>query len=939
MATDYTKTLNLPQTEFSMRANLPQREPDTLKAWDEEKIYSLIRERNAGKPKFILHDGPPYANGNIHIGHALNKILKDFIVKYHDMSGWDSPFVPGWDCHGLPTESAILKQTKLDRSQIPVADFRDMCRDFALGYVDTQRDQFKRLGVTGDWEHPYITVLPEFEAEQIKVFGEMMNKGIIYRGFKSVYWCPDDETALAEAEIEYQDDKCESIYVKFKVCDDKGKLAPLCDLDNTYFVIWTTTTWTLPGNLAICLNANFDYILMKVTEGTLPNGKSCAGETYIVAEQLAKNLLSASGIVSYDVIAKLKGSELELMTASHPFLDRKSVILNGDHVTEEAGTGCVHTAPGHGSEDFDVCKKYDAEGKTEIGVVVPVDAKGCMTADAGKYQGLRYNKANVAIFEDIKESGALVASETITHQYPHCWRCKNPIIYRATEQWFASVSKLTEAAVASCDDITWHPKWGKDRMIAMIRERNDWCISRQRNWGVPIPIFYCADCGKPYYSAETFNIVSELFRKEGSNAWFRRDASEILPEGSCCPDCGCKSFTKETDIMDVWFDSGSTHAAVLDQRPDLVSPADVYLEGGDQYRGWFQSSMLTSIAAKGVAPYKTIITHGWTVDGEGKAMHKSLGNTVAPADVIKDCGADILRLWVSSVEYTSDVKISKDILKQLSEVYRKIRNTVRILLANLGDFNPDTDAVSLENLTEIDKWALGRLNTLIKSVHNAYSNYEFHYIYHNINNFCTIDMSKLYIDIIKDRVYVESADSLPRRAAQTVMYEIMRALTLMLAPVLSFTAEEIWRYIPHRQGDDCRSVYLNDMPVYNPEWEFTEIEEHWDKLFDMRDGVLTALEDARNKKLIGKSLEAKVKITSSDASVIDTLNSFGKDTLAMVFIVSAVEIELDSNAGSFDVAVDVADGEKCDRCWMHSVEGEKTEDGFICARCKKILGL
>lgn len=926
MAKDYTKTLNLPQTDFSMRANLPQREPDTLKKWEESRIYDEVMKKNEGKPLFVLHDGPPYANGNIHIGTSLNKILKDFIVKYKNMTGYKAPYVPGWDCHGLPTESAIIKQTKLDRSKLSIPEFRNKCRDFASGYVDIQRGQFKRLGVFGDWDHPYLTLNPDFEAKQIEIFGEMAKKGYIYRGFKSVYWCPDDETALAEAEIEYSDDRCESIYVKFKVKNDNGKLSGLCDLSHTFFVIWTTTTWTLPGNLAICLNADFDYVLLKVP----------SGDTYIVAEQLAQNLMKAASIESYETVGKLKGSEFELMTAYHPFFERDSVILNGEHVTAEAGTGCVHTAPGHGSDDFDICRKYDEEGKTSIGVVVPVDAKGRMTADAGKYEGLFYGKANKAIYEDMKESGALLASDSITHPYPHCWRCKNPIIYRATEQWFASVSAMTEAAVAACDGISWKPVWGKERMVAMIRERSDWCISRQRNWGVPIPIFYCDGCGEAVINETTIGIVSDLFRQKGSNAWYEMTADQILSGSVSCPVCGGKQFRKETDIMDVWFDSGSTHAAVLDQRPELRFPADIYLEGGDQYRGWFQSSMLTSIAAKGTAPYKSIITHGWTVDGDGKAMHKSAGNAVAPEEVIQEWGADILRLWVSSVDYTNDVKISKDILKQLSEVYRKIRNTVRILLANLSDFDPDKDPVALSDLYEIDKWALSRLNGLIKNIREGYETYEFHYIYHDINNFCTLDMSKLYIDITKDRVYVERADSRARRSAQTAMYTILSALTRILAPLLAFTSEEIWRCMPHHSDDDIRSPLLNDMPSYDESLNFDDIETHWNRLFELRDNVLIELETARAGKIIGKSLEARVQISTSDDGVHHLLNSFGVNILAEVFIVSAVKIVKSVNAGKFDVEVYTADGEKCDRCWIHTTEGEKTEDGYICSRCKKI---
>ena len=923
MSTDYTKTLNLPQTSFPMRAGLPQREPEWLKSWYEQDLYKLVRERNAGKPIFVLHDGPPYANGDIHIGHALNKILKDIIVRYKNMSGFDSPYIPGWDCHGLPTEKAVLKNKKVDRNKMPVTEYRDLCRDYALSFVDRQREGFKRLGVIGDWDNPYITLTPDFEAKQIEVFGAMALKGYIYRGFKTVYWCPDDETALAEAEIEYKDDGCDSIYVKFKVADDKGKLSSLCDIDRTYFVIWTTTTWTLPANLAICLNADYEYVLMKVP----------SGETYIVAAELAEQTAKVAGIGEYEITAKLMGSDFELMTAYHPFIDRKSVVLNGEHVTLDAGTGCVHTAPGHGADDFNICKHYDDAGLTKIGVVVPVDGRGVLSEEAGKYQGLRFDKANGAILADLRESGALLAAESMVHQYPHCWRCKNPIIFRATRQWFASVSAMTDAAVAACENIRWHPAWGKERMIAMIRERDDWCISRQRRWGVPLPIFYCPDCGKAIITAESIKAVSELFGREGSNSWYTYTPDRILPAGFRC-ECGCEAakFDKETDIMDVWFDSGSTHAAVLDQREGHSTPADIYLEGGDQYRGSFQSSMLTSIASKGIAPYRQIITHGWTVDANGKAMHKSEGNAISPDEVIKDYGADILRLWVSSVDYTNDVKISKDILKQLSEIYRKIRNTVRILLANLGDFDPGKDMAAVNDLEDIDKWVLSRYNKLVAGVRRAYDDYEFHFIYHDINNFCTIDLSKLYIDITKDRVYCENAGSKARRRAQTAMYIILDGLTRMIAPLLAFTGEEIWAAMPHPAGDDTRSPLLNDMPSANPEYNFPEIDAKWDALFELRDDVMKSLEDARAAGLIGKSLEAEVKITAS-GDRLALLESFGGETLAMVYIVSGVELVSGEN-DVFTAEVSVAAGRKCDRCWVHSVPGEETEDGgFLCPRC------
>ena len=927
MAKDFTGTLNLPATDFPMRAALPQREPAFLEKWEKDDLYGAVMARNEGKPSFILHDGPPYANGNIHIGHALNKILKDFIVRYKNMSGFRAPYVPGWDCHGLPTESAILKQNRVDRHKMTVSEFRNACADFNMKYINGQREQFKRLGVMGDWEHPYITLKPEFEAEQVKIFGAMAKKGYIYKGFKSVYWCPEDETALAEAEIEYQDDRCESIYVKFRVENDQGKLDGVCDKQNTYFVIWTTTTWTLPGNLAICLNADMDYVLLRVP----------SGEVYIVAECLAENVCRAAGITEYEVVAKYKGSFFELMTAKHPFLDRESVILNGEHVTADAGTGCVHTAPGFGADDFDICQKYDKAGKTDIGVIVPVDGRGYQTSEAGPYAGMKYSASDEAILNDMRESGALLASETIVHPYPHCWRCKKPIIYRATEQWFASVSAMTEDAVRACDDISWYPKWGKERMIAMIRERNDWCISRQRQWGVPLPIFYCEDCGEYLVNDATIARISDIFREKGSNAWYEMSAEELLPEGTVCPKCGCSRFTKEKDIMDVWFDSGSTHAAVLDQRPELSFPADVYLEGGDQYRGWFQSSMLTSIAAKGCAPYRQIITHGWTVDGEGKAMHKSAGNAVAPDEIIRDYGADILRLWVSSVDYTNDVKISKDILRQLSDVYRKIRNTVRILIANLGDFDPDTDSLPVSELHEIDRWILSRYNQLVKNVNDAYNRYEFHYIYHDINNFCTVDLSKLYIDITKDRVYTERADSPERRSAQTAMYIVLNGLTRLLAPLLAYTSEEIWQSIPHGKGDDVRSVMLNDVPAPDPALSFPELEAHWNRLFDLRDEVMRALETARADKLIGKSLEARIRITVSDPDAYAVLDSF-RSVLNAVFIVSETELVQGSEGGApISVEVSVAEGEKCDRCWRVTRDAVRTEDACLCARCRAIV--
>ncbi len=923
MTQDYTKTLNLPQTEFPMRANLPQREPGFYEKWTALDLYNEIKNKNKGKTPFVLHDGPPFSNGNIHMGTALNKILKDFINRYKSMTGHYVPYVPGWDNHGMPIESAIIKKNKLDRKKMSIPEFRNACHEFAQNFVDIQMSQFKRLGVLGDWEHPYLTMAPSFEAREVKVFGKMYEKGYIYKGLKPVYWCPNDETALAEAEIEYADDPCTSIYVKFRVKDDCGKLSSVCDLSKTYFIIWTTTTWTLPGNLAIALHPRDRYAVVRTSDGNF----------YIVAEALAEKTMKQGGVESYETVLTLAGNEFEFMKAYHPFLDRESVIVNAEYVTMDSGTGCVHTAPGFGADDYVTCRRYN------IDIIVPVDDKGYQTAEAGKFAGLHYLESNKAILDDMKESGALFASEEFTHSYPHCWRCKKPIIFRATPQWFCSVDAFKNEAVEACGKVEWIPEWGGERITQMVKERADWCISRQRHWGLPIPVFYCSDCGKPVCTPETINAVSEMFGKEGSNSWYERSAEEFLPEGFACPHCGGTTFTKETDTLDGWFDSGSSHFSVLENNPDMVWPADLYLEGADQYRGWFQSSLLTAVGAKGEgAPYKTVLTHGWVVDGEGKAMHKSLGNSVAPEEMIVKYGADLVRLWVASSDYQVDVRVSDNIFKQLSETYRKIRNTVRILMANLGtaetDFDPNRDMVPVSELYEIDKWALSRLNGLVKRVNEAYSSYSFHVVYHEINNFCTVDMSKLYVDITKDRVYVENKDSVGRRSAQTAMYIILSSLVRMLAPILSFTADEAWEMMSHTSSDDGRSAMLNDMPTYTDEYNFGGIEEHWNKLFSMRDDVMKALETARAEKMIGKSLDAKIIIHTASGEEYELLKSFG-DELETVFIVSGVTLV---NDGTSNVEVLPADGCKCIRCWKYSREG-KDDGGFICSRCADILGI
>ena len=931
MAVDYTSTLNLPKTEFSMRANLPQREPEMQKALEENKIYEKMIARNEGKPTFILHDGPPFSNGNIHMGTAMNKILKDFIVKSKSMTGYKTPFTPGWDNHGMPIESAIIKKTKLDRKKLSVPEFREKCHEFAQNFVDIQMSQFKRLGVLADWEKPYRTMTPDFEAREVKVFGKMFENGYIYKGLKPVYWCAHDETALAEAEIEYKDVDCTSIYVKFKVADDKGKLSGVCELDKTYFIIWTTTPWTLPGNQAIALHPYEDYTVVKASDGNY----------YITAEALCEKTMAAGGVESFEKVLTMRGCEFEYMTAHHPFLCRESLVANADYVTMESGTGCVHTAGGFGADDYVTSRRYN------IDIIVPVDDRGYQTEDAGKFAGMFYEESNDAILADMTETGALFASEKMTHSYPHCWRCKKPIIFRATPQWFCSVDAFKDEAVAACESVDWIPAWGGERMTQMVRERADWCISRQRHWGLPIPVFYCEDCKKVVCTPETIERVSDIFKAEGSNAWYLKDASELLGEGFVCPHCGGVHFTKETDTLDGWFDSGSTHFAVLENNAEQAWPADLYLEGADQYRGWFQSSLLTAVGAGGgSAPYKQVLTHGWVVDGEGKAMHKSLGNSIAPEEVISKYGADLVRMWVASSDYRVDVRVSDAIFKQLSEAYRKIRNTSRIIMANLEGFNPDTDMVSADKLYDIDKWALSRINKLTKTVRDAYSSYDFHIVYHEVVNFCTTDMSKLYIDITKDRLYCEAADGEARRSAQTAMYIVLNALTRLIAPVIAYTSNEIWQAMPHAKADNVEHVLLNDMPEYNAALGFEAVEEHYDRLFDIRDDVMKALELARAEKLIGKSLEAKVEIYAENKEVYELLSSFGGE-LSTIFIVSDVKLEnAAAPAGVFSetesgigVAVSVADGEMCDRCWMHSVNGKKTDDGFICERCASVLGV
>lgn len=930
MSQDYNSTLNLPKTDFPMRANLPEKEPQILEYWENMDIYKKMLEKNKNNPSYILHDGPPYANGDIHLGHALNKILKDIVVKYKNMNGFKAPYVPGWDTHGLPTE--IKARTKFGAEkakQMSDLEIRKLCKEFALGYVKKQKEGFKRLGVLGDWNNPYVTLYPEYEAEQVRTFAKMASKkGTIYRGLRPVYWCPSCETALAEAEIEYHNDKCHSIYVKFPVVGDKGKLSKMgVDVSNTYFVIWTTTAWTLPANVAICVGPEFEYAIVKSGE-----------EYYIVADVLKEKVMQAADIENYELVGKILGSDLEYMQARHPFLDRNSLIIVGDHVTTESGTGCVHTAPGHGAEDFEVCKNYK-----NLPVIVPVNSKGVLTSEAENFAGLDIHKAGKAIYDYLKETGHLFASKTFEHQYPHCWRCKSEIIFRATEQWFCSVDNFKKEALEAVETVNWNPAWGKDRMISMISERKDWCISRQRVWGVPIPIFFCKNCGKELIDENIMMNIADIFEKEGSDSWFSHDAKYFLPEDVKCESCGNHEFEKEKDIMDVWFDSGTSHSAVCDARKDLKFPADLYLEGADQYRGWFQSSLLTSVASKGCAPYKNIVTHGWVVDEEGKKQSKSQNNGVDPAKVMKQYGADVLRLWVSSADYHSDVKMSNEILKQLSEAYRKIRNTARFIIGNLYDFNPDKDMCNLKNLCSIDKWALAKLNNLMNKVKNGYESFEFYEVYHAVQKFCIVDMSNFYLDVLKDRLYVEKSNGVERRTAQTTIYIILNALVKMIAPILSYTSEEIWKYMPHFESEKTESIFLNDMSE-NVNLEITEkFIDKWDKIHKIRNEIKKILEIQRKNKIIGSSLEAEIAIYC-DGELFEFIKR-SKEDLQNVLIVSGIEI-FENGEGNYkseeienlSVSISHSKYKKCERCWTYSsTVGQDSLNPTICKRCIEVL--
>lgn len=912
---DYSKTLHLPKTEFPMRGNLPNREPEIQKWWKELGLYQKLREKRKGKPKFILHDGPPYANGDIHIGHALNKTLKDFITRYKSLRGYDAPYVPGWDTHGLPIEHAIVSKKKIDRKSVDPVTFRELCKEYALSFVQKQSEQFQRIGILGDWENPYITLKPEFEAEQIRVFGEMVAKGHIYRGMKSIYWSPTSETALAEAEIEYQEKRSASIYVAFPVKDGKGVLPE----NNTYVVIWTTTPWTIPANLGIALHADFEYQFVKVED-----------RQYLLAKELVKQVMETIGVDEYEEGASFQGKELEGVICQHPFYDRESPILLGDHVTLDAGTGCVHTAPGHGEEDFWLGQKYG------LGVLCPVDEKGRFTKQAPGFEGIFYDDANKLVTEKLEEKGLLLKLQFITHQYPHDWRTKKPVIFRATEQWFASIDGFRQEMLDAIQKVKWTPTWGEVRLSNMIRDRGDWCISRQRIWGVPLPIFYCRDCGEPHITDETIEFIANLFAQEGSSVWYAKEEKDLMPPGQSCKKCGASDFRKETDTMDVWFDSGSTHVGVLKQREELSWPADMYLEGSDQYRGWFNSSLSTAVATRGEAPYRQVLSHGFTLDGEGRKMSKSLGNVVVPEKVMKQYGADILRLWVSSVDYQADVRLSDKILKQIAEAYRKIRNTFRFLLGNLNGFNPTQDKVAYEEWSDLDRYAYLKLQRLIQKVAIAYDNYEFHQVYTLLHQYCTVFLSQFYLDVLKDRLYVEATNASVRRSAQTVLYDTLVALTKMVSPILPHTAEEVWKYI---LGVEEPSVHLSLFPEVAEEALDEQLEQTWDQLLEVRDIVLKALEEARASKLIGNSLGAKLTLIPNEET--DKL-LHQVASLEEFFIVSQVEVQPASSDVSAEekllVEVSPAEGEKCERCWnvLPSV-GQSSKHPTLCERCVEIV--
>ncbi len=922
---DYKKTLNLPKTGFPMKANLAAKEPNQLKAWESSGLYGRIREASKGRPTFILHDGPPYANGHIHIGTALNKILKDIIIRSRQMSGFDAPYVPGWDCHGLPIEHNVDKELGSKKKEMTQADVRRKCRTYAEKFIDIQRDEFKRLGVMGEWDNPYLTMNYAYEAVIAKECCKFALDGSLFRSKKPIHWCCSCKTALAEAEIEYADEPSPSIFVKFRLKDDISGDYPALRGKRVFVVIWTTTPWTIPANLGIALHPEFDYVAVDTG----------AGEALILARALVEDCMKRFGIQDYTVLEDIRPADLERRCCTHPLYDRDSLIVLGDHVTLEAGTGCVHTAPGHGREDHEVGLQYGLDAYS------PVDDRGCFTEEVGMFAGQFVFKANAEINRALQEKGALLAEEKIQHSYPHCWRCKQPVIFRATPQWFISMDKtgLRSRSLAEIDQVQWIPSWGRERIYGMIENRPDWCVSRQRAWGVPITVLFCEACGEVVVSEATVDHVYSLFREHGADIWLEKDASELVPPGTVCQKCGGAAFTKETDILDVWFDSGVSHAAVLETRDYLTWPADLYLEGSDQHRGWFHSSLLTAVGNRQAAPYKAVLTHGFVVDEQGRKMSKSVGNVVAPKEVINKYGAEILRLWVSASDYRDDIRISDTILKQLSDAYRRIRNTCRFMLGNLSDFTPSRDAAAYDAMLDIDKYALHTLAALVEKGRKGYDDYEFHVVYHALHNYCTVDLSSFYLDILKDRLYTSPPQSVERRSAQTVMHRILDAVVRLMAPILPFTAEEIWAYMPEADAR-TESIHLAEMPEVEAEWKNEDLARQWRQLIQIRGEVTKALEASRAKKEIGHPLDARVVIRA-EGDALAVLRRYASD-LHSVFIVSKADLAdapFEAGYTSTEVAglaidVSAAPGGKCERCWVHDPSvGTIAEHPTICTRC------
>ena len=932
MTMDYRETLNLPQTDFKMKANLTQREPAALKEWEQKRLYSKIQEKAQGKPLFVLHDGPPYANGNIHLGTAFNKILKDIILRSRRLLGYNAPYVPGWDCHGLPIEHNVDLELGEKKKTIPLLSKRAACRKYAEKWIKKQKEQFKRLGVLGDWDDPYLTMNFPYEATIADEFNKFLLSGAVVRSKKPVYWCNTCQTALAEAEVDYADHSSPSVYVKFPLPGDLTGLSPALAGKKVSVLIWTTTPWTLPANLAIALHPDFTYAAVEVD-----------GEVFILAADLVEPCMQLFGMENWSTLATFSARDLEGKKARHPFAERDSLLVLADYVTADSGTGCVHTAPGHGTDDYLTGLRYNLE------ILSPVDDEGHYTKEAGKYAGKQVPEVNLEIIQDLAAAGMLVKEQKIQHSYPHCWRCKEPVIYRATPQWFVSMDKLDlrKKALAAIDTVTWTPAWGKQRIYGMVEARPDWCLSRQRTWGVPLTVLSCTECGEVLVDRQACERIKELFQKEGSDAWFKYEAADFLPEGTRCA-CGSATFRKESDILDVWFDSGTSHAAVLETRSDLRSPADLYLEGSDQHRGWFQSSLLTSVGTRNRAPYKGVLTHGYVVDGQGKKMSKSVGNVVAPQEVIDEYGAEVLRLWVSSENYQDDIKVSGEILKHVADAYRKMRNTLRFLLSNLYDFDPKTNSVAVAEMEEIDRWALARFAELSKKVEKAYNIYEFHAVYHGLYTFCGTTISSIYLDVIKDRLYCSLADSVERRSAQTVIYRILDGLLRLMAPILCFTAEEAWQSLYGEEGinEGLSSIFFAEMPTLDDVQENQAFKERWQQLLNMRSAITRVLEGARRDKLIGLSLDAEVVLRGGEE--LQTFIQENGPLLQELCIVSSLRFEKPGDLSlqfveaealpGLSIAVSQAPGEKCERCWCISpTVGADAAHPTLCARCAGVV--